>query len=172
MSHSQSCPRWALALSVLLLACPAQAAEAPREVHGENSVFASYGIAMAWAVLRGASEDETQVVIRILPLAKAYAYLRIEGLDPFTQQRREMLRGQALGKGLDVHSPRATFAEFTRREIQFYTADDWAARRPSLTVYYLGVPDTAPEFTSEAALSKYLDDALAKVRSQARGEKP
>ena len=30
------------------------------------------------------------------------------------------------------------------------------ARRPALTVYYLGVPDTTPEFTSEAALDAYL----------------
>ncbi len=36
----------------------------------------------------------------------------------------------------------------------------------------VSLPDTAPEFTSEAALSKYLDDALAKVRSQAQGGTP
>jgi hypothetical protein len=27
--------------------------------------------------------------------------------------------------------------------------------RPALTVYYLGVPDTTPEFSSEAALDAY-----------------
>ncbi len=172
MSQSRSRPRWALLLGLLLLACPTLAAERPREVHGENSVFLGQGVAMAWGILRGASEAETQVVLRILSLDQAYAYVRIEGADPFTHERKEMLAAQPFGKGVDVRSPRASFAEFTRREIQFYTAEDWQAKRPSLTVYYMGVPDTSPEFTSEAALSRYLDDALAKVRGQRQGQTP
>ncbi len=162
---------WAVVLA-FLVAGAAPAAEAPREVHGENSVFAGEGIAMAWGVFRGKSEDETQVVVRILPTVKRYAYLRIEGVDPFTQERKEMLPGQPLGPSLEVRSTRASFAEFTRRELEFYTARDWQAKRPSLMIYYMGVPDTAPEFTSEGALSTYLDDALAKVRSRAQGEAP
>jgi hypothetical protein len=46
------------------------------------------------------------------------------------------------------------------------------ARRPTATIYYLGVPDTTPEFTSEAALSAYLQDALAKVQRAAQGQRP
>ena len=172
MSHSLSCPRWALALGLLLLADPGLAAVTPREVHGENSVFGGHGVAMAWGVLRGTTEEETQVVVRIVPVAQAYAYVRIDGVDPFTQERKEMLPGQPLGDAVDVRSSRASFAEFTRREIQFYTADDWQARRPTLTVYYMGVPDTSPEFSAEATLLKYLDDALVKVRGQAQGQTP
>jgi len=53
--------------------------------------------------------------------------------------------------------PRAGFADFPRREIHLYASEaDWRARKPALTVYYLGVPDTTPEFTSEAALDAYL----------------
>ena len=172
MSHNRFCLGWVLALGVLLPTAPALAAETPLEVHGENSVFAGHGIAMAWGILRGTSEEKTQVVVRIVTVGQAYAYLRIDGVDPFTQERREMLPGQPLGGAVEVRSARASFAEFTRREIQFYTTDDWHAKQPSLTVYYMGVPDTSPEFTSEAALSKYLDDALAKVRGQAQGQTP
>ena len=42
-----------------------------------------------------------------------------------------------------------------------------AALRPALMVYYLGVPDTTPEFASEAGLRAYLDDAVAKARPAA-----
>jgi len=35
------------------------------------------------------------------------------------------------------------------------TEGDWRTRRSALTVYYLGVPDTTPEFTTEAALEQY-----------------
>jgi hypothetical protein len=38
------------------------------------------------------------------------------------------------------------------------------AGRPGLTVYYLGVPDTTPEVTTEAALETY----LARPRSPGR----
>ena len=56
----------------------------------------------------------------------------------------------------EVTSPRAGFSDFPRREIHLYASEaDWRARRPALTVYYLGVPDT-PEFSSEAALNAYL----------------
>ncbi len=171
MNRRAICLPWAVSVLFLLVG-PALAAETPREVHGENSVFAGQGIAMAWGVLRGSSEDEAQVVVRIVPAGQAYAYLRIEGVDPFTEERKEMLPGQPLRTAVDVRTPRASFAEFTRREMQFYTAAAWQTKRPSLTVYYMGVPDTAPEFTSEAALSKYLDDALAKVRGQAQGGTP
>ena len=41
------------------------------------------------------------------------------------------------------------------------------AREPTpLVVYYLGVPDTTPEFTGEEALQRYLDEALAKARGR------
>ena len=36
------------------------------------------------------------------------------------------------------------------------TEGDWRTGRFALTVYYLGVPDTTPEFTTEAALEQYL----------------
>ncbi len=172
MSQNPFGLRAALALGLLLLSSPALAAETPREVHGENSVFAGHGIAMVWGVLREASEEKTQVVVRIVNVGRAYAYLHIDGVDPFTQERKEMLSGQPLLGTVEVRNPRASFAEYTRREFQFFTTDDWLAKRPSLTVYYMGVPDTSPEFTSESPLAKYLDDALAKVRGQAQGQTP
>jgi len=164
--------RWTALLALFLLAAPAQAADGPREVPGENSVFAGYGVAMAWAVLRGSGEENTLVVVRILRLSGAYDHLRIDGVDPFTGARKEMLAPQPLGKGLDVRSPRASFAEFTRREIHFYTAEDWTAGRSSLVISYGGVPDTSPEFASAAALSAYLDDVLTNVGDRTQGRQP
>ncbi|HSB73974.1 MAG TPA: hypothetical protein VLT62_31995 [Candidatus Methylomirabilis sp.] len=152
-----------LALLLLLLAPPCPAAAAGQQVHGENSVFAGHGVAVAWAVLKGATEAETQVLIRIVPAGGGYAYVSLEGIDPFTQKRQEILAGQPLGRQADVRSPRATFADFPRREIHLYTLEGWRAGQPTLTVYFLGLPDTAPEFTSEAALLAYLGDALAKA---------
>jgi hypothetical protein len=159
------------ALLLVLLASPIPAAGQAREVHGESSVFAGEGIAIAWGILKAAVEDQSQVILRIVPLGNPVAVLRIEGVDPFTQKRDVVLAGQPLGDRLDVRSLRGTFADFPRREIQLYrTTADWHARRPTATIYYLGVPDTTPEFISEAALSAYFQDALANIQRREGGK--
>ncbi len=160
-------------LGLLLRAWPAVAPGQGREVHGENSVFAGEGVAIAWGILKAPVEDQSQVILRIVPLGKSVAALRIEAVDPFTQKRDVVLDGESLGDRLDVRSLRGSFADFPRREVHLYrTAADWQARRPNATIYYLGVPDTTPEFTSEAALSAYLAEALAKVQGAAQGRRP
>lgn len=157
-------------LALALLGWPTLAAGQGQELHGADSVFAGPGVAIAWGVLRAAVEEQTQVVLRIVPVGRAYTHVSVEAVDPFTRERRLVLRGHSLVDQLDVRSPRASFADFPRREIHLYrTADDWRTAKPALTVYYLGVPDTTPEFTSEAALVTYLAAALAKV--QGAGER-
>ena len=70
---------------------------------------------------------------------------------------RVVVEGMPLGARADVTGPRSGFADLPRREIHLYASEaDWRARKPTLTVYYLGVPDTSPEFTSRAALDAYL----------------
>ena len=160
-------------LGLLLLTWPASVPGQGREVHGENSVFAGEGVAIAWGILKAPVEDQSQVILRIVPLGERFVTLRIEAVDPFTQKRDVVLDGEPLGDRLDVRSLRGSFADSPRREIHLYrTVADWQARRPNATIYYLGVPDTTPEFTSEAALSAYLAEALAKVQGAAQGRRP
>ncbi len=160
-------------VALLLLACPALAAAQGQEVHGADSVFGGDGVAIAWGVLKGAIEEETQVIIRIVPTRATYAYVSVEAVDPFSGGRRLALSARPLEEPEDVRSPRWTFGDFPRREIHLYrTADDLRAGNPALTVYYLGVPDTTPEFTSETALFAYLASALAKVRGADGGRRP
>jgi hypothetical protein len=152
---------------LLLLASPTLAQAQGTVIHGADSVFAGEGIVLAWAVLRAPTEAETQVVIRIVPIGDAYRYVSVDAVDPFSGERRRVLPARPLGAELEVRSPRATFADLPRREIRLYrTADEWRAGTAALTVYYLGVPDTTPEFTSEAALAAYLASALAKLRGR------
>jgi hypothetical protein len=134
-------------------------------VHGADSVFAASGIAIVWGVLRAPTEEETVVVTRISNPVARYAYLRVEGVDPFTGRRIAVVEGAPLGTRADVKSPRAGFADFPRREIHLYASEaEWRLRKPALTVYYLGVPDTTPEFTSEAALDAYLAGTQPRAR--------
>ncbi|HEX9899463.1 MAG TPA: hypothetical protein VGC81_09560 [Candidatus Methylomirabilis sp.] len=159
-------------LGLLLLAWAAPAPGQGHEVHGENSVFAGEGVAIAWGILKAPVEDQSQVILRIVPRGQPVAAVRIEAVDPFTQKREVVLDGQPLGERLDVRSLRRSFADFPRREVLLYrTVADWQARRPTATIYYLGVPDTTPEFASQGALDAYLRDALATIQG-GQGRKP
>lgn len=120
---------------------------------------------MAWGVLRGASEADTQVVLRVVPLGGAWGAVSVEAVDPFSRERREAMPRRPFTDPIEVRRPRASFSDFPRLEIHFHAAAG-APRdaRPALTVYYLGVPDTTPEFQSEAALAAHLASALARAR--------
>ena len=134
-------------------------------VHGADSIFAEQGLGIVWGVLKNDAEERTMVVARVSNPGGRYAYVSVDGVDPFTQRRVAVIEGRPLGTSIDLGMPRASFADLPRREIHLYaSAADWRAGRPSLTVYYLGVPDTTPEFTTEAALETY----LARPRSPGR----
>jgi hypothetical protein len=159
-----------LVLLVLgLLFWAAGGAALAAEVHGENSSFAGHGVALAWGILKAPVEDQSVVVVRMVPMDPGYVAVDVEGVDPFTQARRTILPAQPLGAGLEVRSARGTFADFPRREFHFYTATDWQAKQPSLTIYFMGVPDTAPEFLAEASLTAYLAETITKLQGGGRG---
>jgi hypothetical protein len=133
------------------------AAKAPRELHGMADAFAAPGVALAWGVLRGANETETVVVLRIVTNPASYPWLAIVGSDPFTQSRRQVIPATRSTDVTDVRAPRAHFAEYPRTEARFYESGP-AARldRPALVVFFLGMPDTTPEFATEDQLQAYL----------------
>jgi hypothetical protein len=162
---------WAVVIAMTLATSPTLGLGQGQHVHGENSSFLGNGVAMVWGILRGAREEETQVILRIAPAGGEYAAVSLEGVDPFSQRRQELLGIQPLGNVLDIRTSRQTFADLPRREIHFYTANDQHGQRPSLTVYFMGLPDTTPEFASEAALRGYLDETLAKLLA-AKGRTP
>lgn len=151
----------AVALALVGATAPARG----QELHGASDVFVTSGVAVAWGILRAPAEEETQVVIRVVLDAATPAHLRVDAVDPFTGARRPVFPGAPVAGSVDIRSPRATFADFPRREIRLYrTAEDWRADTPALTIYYLGVPDTTPEFLSESALLAHLAATLAKAR--------
>lgn len=167
-SCRRRCAIHAAALLVAALCMPAGAgrvAAQGQKVHGAESIFASDSVAIVWAALKGTTEADTMVVIRIVNKTREYAYVSVEGLHPFTKARTTVVDGLALDEWVDVRSPRPSFVEFPSREIHLYrTAAAWRAKSPTLTVYYLSVPDTTPELASEASVLSYFSTALARTR--------
>ncbi len=149
------------------LAERAGAADAPLEVHGMSDAIATPEVALAWGILRGGSEATTTVVVRIVTDPAKYGWMGVVGIDPFSK-REQLLRPVAANPGTnDVRSPRSRFADFPRTEFRLY--DSEAAVRsaaPALVVYYLGAPDTTPEFATEDKLQAYLAGRIARLRSR------
>jgi hypothetical protein len=154
-----------VALLILAMCMPAVAADAPREVHGAADAFAVPGVALAWAVLRGRDAQDAQVVMRIELDTARYADAQVVGIDPFSHATRT-LPTQTVAPGvIELRAPRASFADWPRTEVRLRAA---GAEAPALVVYYLGVPDTTPEFTDEARLASDLAARLARARANPR----
>jgi hypothetical protein len=141
-------------------------ADAPQELHGNSDAFAGNGVAIAWGVLRGATEEATTIVLRVAADPALFTRVAADGVDPFTQRQQVVVAERPLAGLVDVRVPRAHFADFPRTELRFYAAGaSPAPAAPRLVVFYLGVPDTAPEFANDARLDAYLIDRIARLRS-------
>ena len=131
-------------------------------VHGSADAFRAPGIALAWAIERGKDEATTAVGVRIVADPAKYGWVEVRGVDPFTQATQTLAAGRALGGTLDVRSPRARFADTPRTEWRLFANEAAAGNAPALTVYYVGVPDTTPEFADAAKLVNFLKARTAR----------
>jgi hypothetical protein len=158
--------RWGKALlACALLAFVAQSASTAEIVHGANSLFVAPSVKLAWAMQRGATEEQTRVVVRVVNTASAYKSIEMVGVHPFSKSQKVMIPRQAFGGEVDLSVPRSGFAEYPSSEIHLFKADAAAAAgEPDLVVYYLGVPDTAPEFVTPQQVGDYLAKMLASAK--------
>ena len=124
-------------------------------MHGADSLFVAPTVRIGWAVLKDESEEATTVVLRVANSAAAYAAVSLEGVDPFSKSRKVLLPVQSFGRKVDLVVSRDAFGEFPSCEVHLY-----ADQAPTLTVFYPGVPDTTPEFTTRGAMDAYLDRVL------------
>lgn len=153
-----------LLVALAWLAAASPAAAQPLVVHGADSVFAAPDVVIVWAVLRAAVEAETEVVIRVAA-APRFLTLSADAVDPFSGVRRPVVAPRPLGGMVEIRRRRAHFADLPRLELHLHDkAGVGGAANAARTVYFLGVPDTTPEFTSESGLRAYLDETVGRVR--------
>ena len=155
-----------LILLVLLIA--GRPALAATEIHGADSSFRAQGITILWAILKGASEETSFVHIRVLHDAAAapgLRFYRVEAVDPFSKEREWVTGGEPLGAMQTLKIVRTAFRDKTERWLHFY-ADKASLEKGSaaLTIFYHGVPDTAPELLSSAELEAFLVQAPSRIK--------
>jgi hypothetical protein len=136
----------ALVTSFVLVAAQAQAKE--DVLHGADGIFVSPDASIIWAVLKQPTGDKAAVWLRVVNSTRKFTHVSIDGVEA----------GTKLGAEVRVSSDRDTFSDLPSREVHFYlTESDLHASKAALTVYYLGVPDTTPEFSTRTAMDQYFN---------------
>jgi len=155
-------------LLIWLMLSAGTPAIAGTELHGADSSFRAQGITILWAILKSASEETTFVHMRILhdqAAAPGLQFYRVEAVDPFSKERAWVMKGDPLGAIQTLKTVRTDFLDKTERWFHFYTDRESLEKgRPALTIFYHGVPDTAPELLTEAELEAFLAQALSRIK--------
>lgn len=151
----------ALIVTSVLLAFSSAYAQAKEEaLHGADGVFVVPDAAIIWAVLKQPGGDKATVWLRVVNSTRKFTYVAIDGVDPFSKKRERVEAGTKIEAEARIGSDRDTFSDLPSREVHLYrTEADFRGSKPALTVYYLGVPDTTPEFSTRAAMDEYLSKA-------------
>lgn len=127
-------------------------------LHGADGIFVLPDVAIVWAVLKQPSGDKATVWLRVVNSTGKFSHVAIDGVDPFSKKRERVEAGAKLAAEARIASDRDTFSDLPSREVHLYrTEADLRANKPALTVYYLGVPDTTPEFATRAAMDDYFN---------------
>jgi hypothetical protein len=162
----------ALALAFMPMASVA-ANEGGREIHGASDAFAAEGVAIAWAILRAANADDATVVMRVATDKARHPAVGVVAVEPFSGRSQSIRAPASVVGSVDVKSRRGRFGDFARTEVRLYaSAKPGASDTPVLTIFYQGVPDTTPEFETDAKLRAWLDERITGLRAAPGGRKP
>jgi hypothetical protein len=135
------------------------------EYHGADSVFEKEGIVIFWAILKGQDEASSWVYIKIVNSGgNPYQIYSVEAIDPFSKEKEWVVKGVKLEKENLIWSIQTFFRDKTARRILFYRSKETLEKEtPDMTVFYLSVPDTSPEFLLVREIEYYFNKALERL---------
>ena len=138
------------------------------EYRGADSVFQAGGIAIFWAILKGSDDESSLVYIKIIVIdddVDSFAKFSVLAVDPFSKDEKWVVDGKEFHKESVLTFNRASFRDMMERRFFFYTTDEnYQDTKPDMLVYYLSIPDTAPEFLEESELENYFKDAVIRLK--------
>lgn len=136
------------------------------EYHGADSVFKIKDVAVVWAILKGSDDAHSTVVIRIENLSAgkpAYQSFSVSAVHPFSSAEKWLFRNKAFGEKNLVRSSRASFRDMPGRRILLYKSAE-GSQKPDMVIYYMSIPDTAPEFLEPEQLDNYLNETVERLK--------
>lgn len=136
------------------------------EYHGADSVFKLKDVAVLWAILKGSDDAHSTVVIRIenlLPGKPGYRSYSVSAVHPFSKAEQWVVRNEPFRQKNLIQSSRSSFRDMPGRRILLYRTSD-GQQNPDAVIYYMSIPDTAPEFLDDERLEDYLNGAVERVK--------
>jgi hypothetical protein len=135
--------------------------------HGADAVFQAEGLAIFWAILKGDDDEHSLVYINVVSTGKTVSPFRkfsLQAMDPFSTEKKWVFTDKAFEQNNLIKLNRASFRNMMERRFFFYMKDELAMdSSPDMTVYYMSIPDTAPEFLDESSLLSYFKGAMARL---------
>ena len=135
--------------------------------HGADAIFQAEGLAIFWAILKGDDDEHSLVFINIVSTGKTaspFRKFRLQAMDPFSKEKKWVFRDKVFEQNNLIKLKRASFRNMMERRFFFYMKDVPAPdSSPDMTVYYMSIPDTAPEFLDESSLLSYFKGAMARL---------
>lgn len=147
--------------------------------HGADSVFKAEGITVIWGVIRGSDESNTMVYMKIIATEEAREYFKsysVKATDAFSDAIAWLVKGKKLQAVNMVEQKRELFKDLTERTILLYAdveIENYETEKESLSIYYLSLPDTTPEYKTMEELKNYFVEAekrLDKIETTVKKE--
>ena len=141
-------------------------AMAQEEYHGDDSSYQLRNLVLLWGILKGPDEDRSWVIIKMIRTGSdpgPWESCRVEAVDPFSQEKEWVSPREKLGKETMIKSPRSSFRDKTGRRILLYSGQS-ENEKPSAVIFYQGIPDTTPEFSTEKEMEAYFEQALRRMK--------
>jgi hypothetical protein len=147
----------AAAGAVLFLSGSNITAQQVRTEHGGLDTYSADGISLAWAILKaeaGQNPEKDLILLRIVLQNGKIPAVTVIGIDPFSGERKSLPAAPGPGQSVEVRLPRSHFADYPRTEILFTES--------ARTIYYVGIPDTTPEFLGREKMETHLTERLSR----------
>jgi len=135
--------------------------------HGADSVFEINDIAVFWAVLKGPDTDTSKVYISIVPCGpgkEKFARYSAVSSNVFSGEEETIVDFAALENENLIIQEYKAFNKMSKRRLFFFGPGD-SRDNPSMEIYYIGVPDTAPEFLLETQIQAFFEHSMQMIQS-------
>ena len=136
------------------------------EYHGADSVFKAKDVGVIWAILKGSDDAHSTVVIRIENLSTGkpvFKSFSVSAVHPFSGVEKRLVINETFAEKNLVTSSRASFRDMPGRRIFLHKTAD-GSQKPDMVIYYMSIPDTAPEFLEQGQLDKYMDGTVERLK--------
>ncbi len=136
--------------------------------YGADYIYEKDGVAVFWAVLKGAEIKSNTVYINMVPLEPnnlSYRKYSVIESNVFSGEEKILVKYKKIKDENILKKAYGDFLTMSETNFLFYRSGD-SKKNPHMSIYYKGVPDAAPEFKDEKQIYDFFKHSLDKIVNQ------